>query len=210
MDHVQTTGLVLLVGALSFMVGAGLQPDPTKLWTVGLREHLAMVHRGRRRWHLMNVLIVASMVITSSGLFMLVTLTAPSLRLLAAAVTWLIGAIAWIAALTFRDTVVSDVAASVESTGEIPGWLEPLQHWTGQLFWVHMSLSYAALALIGWTMVDSGLFSVAVGWFTLIYAAALGLLFVLGKPKLFWGPIAEPPFLVHIPVIVLGITLLTR
>ncbi len=211
MRHIHVTGLVLILGSALFLIGAGLPPDPRRVFSAPLKEHLAILHANRARWHAMNSLMTAGIVATAAGLFLFAAVLAGSTRALGAAVGYLIGGVLWIVALAFRDTVMLSVAEEVDETGEVPGWLEPMQAWTGRMFWLYMALAYLALALFGWTLVSTHLLAEWVGWFALVYGVVLGLAFMAGVPKTkMWGPVAEPPFLIHIPTLTLGIALLAR
>lgn len=208
MSSEHATGLVLAVSSLIWLIGAGLPPEPTRVFSAGLEEHLAIVLRNRGRWRLMNSLMIAGMIGSAAGVTLFAVLLAGSSRMWAASVAYLVGAVLWIVALSFRDTVIPSAAASAAEVGEPPTWLPALQDWTGQLFWIHMLISYAVIAVIGSVLVSVNLLAAWVGWFALSYGLLLGISFVAEWPKSAWGPTAEPPFLIHIPMLIMGVALL--
>jgi len=211
LKHIHVTGLALTVGSVLFLIGAGLPPEPQRVFSAPMKEHLAIILRGRARWSWMGHLMTAGVVATAAGLWMFAVTAGSPMRAIAGAVGYLIGAVLWVLVLTFRGTTLLDVAEEVDRTGEIPGWVEPMQSWTGRMYWIYMLLAYLAIVAVGWTLISLHILAAWIAWFALVYGIVLGLSFAAGFPKTkMWGPVAEPPFLIHVPLLVIGIALLAR
>jgi hypothetical protein len=116
----------------------------------------------------------------------------------------------WVLALAFRDTATMWAAREAARTGEIPGWLEPLQESTGLMFWIYMVAGYALVAFYGWGIIKTQVVAHGVGWFVVVFGYVLGTSFVARFPRTLWGPVAEVPALIHIPTLAFGIALLAR
>ena len=205
------TGVVLTVGSSLFLVGAAVPPEPKRVFSAPLREHLEILNRNRGRWQLMNALMIASVIGTSVGLALFASELARSgdrWRGLAGASAYVIGAVLWIAALAFRNTTTLHVAGTAASTGEIPDWFEPLGEWTGSMYRIYMLLAYAAVVLFGCAILHTNVISRGAGWFGIVYGGALGISFVTGYPKTSFGSVAEIPALIHIATLVFGASLL--
>lgn len=209
--HIHVTGLALTVGSVLFLVGAALPPEPQRVFSASLKEHLEIILRGRARWSWMGNLMTAGVIATAAGLCMFAVSMGSPMRAVAGVVGYLIGALLWVLALTFRGTTLLDVAEEADRTGEVPGWVEPMQSWTGRMFWIYMLLAYLAIVAVGWTLISLHILAAWIAWFALVYGIVLGLSFASGFPKVkMWGPVAEPPFLIHVPLLVIGIALLAR
>lgn len=213
MRHIHVTGLVLTVGSILFLIGAGLPPEPMRVFSAPRMEHLDIIHRNRARWGWMNKLMTAGIMVTAIGLLLFAQLLGSSTGPIAGSVAYIMGGVLWILALNFRDTATIHAAGEAAETGSIPNWLEPLEAWAGRMFWIYMFSAYLAIAAFGWCLVRTSQGPVAswMGWFALAYGVVFALAFAGGWPKTkLWGPVAEPPFLVHVPLLVLGIGLVTR
>jgi hypothetical protein len=207
----QPAGVVLVVASALFIVGAGLAPETPQVFTSPLREHLEILNRRSARWRLMNGLMFASVLGTATGLWLFLTIltrAGDEWRALLATVGYSLGAVLWVLSLGFRHTTVVAAARETARTGEIPGWLEPLQEWTGWMYSIYMVLAYAAVALFGWAIVRTDVVGHGVGWFAIVFGYAFGAAFVTKQPRTPWGPIADLPVLIHFPTLVFGIALL--
>jgi hypothetical protein len=204
-------GVVLVVGSSLFLIGAALPPEPGRVFSSPAREYLEILHRHARRWRVMNGFMIASVVGTAVGLWMFEGVLGNSgdlWRGRAGASAYTLGAVLWLLSLTFRGTATLHAAATVDATGEIPAWFEPLSSWTGQLFRVYMILAYGAIAVLGWAVIAANTVSKGVGGFGVVFGVVLGVSFVAGRPKTSFGSIADIPALIHIATLVFGIALL--
>ncbi len=211
MSDTTAAGWVLIVGSSLFLTGAGLPPEPRRVFSAPLREHLEILNRHASRWRAMNWLMIAGVVGTSIGLALLAAVLAPpgeEWRALAATSAYVIGGVLWISSLAFRNTATLHAARTSAATGEIPAWLEPLGEWTGQMFRVYMVLAYATIAVFGWSILTTDVVSHGVGWFGVAFGAVLGVSFVTRFPRTSFGSIADIPALIHIATLVFGIALL--
>jgi hypothetical protein len=191
------TGLVLVAGFLIFMTGA-------VFWRMAFQgppeQALAAIHAERRRYTWILVWMVVAMIVTPAGLVGYAMLAASPFAAMAAA-AYNIGAVAWIAALTFRLTVQRWSAAQPA----IPDFFAPLNAWATGLYAVHMASAYAAFAVLGVAVLAADGPS-WLGWL----GVGLGLGCLAGfVGTRFAGPF-NPPILAHTYTAVLGVWLLTQ
>jgi len=204
-------GYLLVGSAALFIVGAGLAPETPDVFTAPLRGHLEILNRRAARWRLMNGMMIASVLGTATGLWLMVAVLANAgdgWRGIVAASGYSLGAGLWVLSMAFRHTTVVAAARETARSGEIPAWLEPLQEWTGLMYWIYMVVAYTAISIIGWAIIRTDVIGDGVGWFAVIFGYAFGLAFVTKQPRTPWGPIADLPVLIHFPTLVFGIALL--
>jgi hypothetical protein len=204
-------GLVLVVGSSLFIIGAALPPEPSRVFSSPAREYLDILHRHASRWRVMNGLMIASVIGTAVGLWLfegVVGNTGDLWRGLSGASAYSLGAVLWLAGLTFRNSATLHAAKTAAESGEIPAWFEPLGDWMGAMFRVYMILAYSAVAMFGWAVIDSKIASPGVGGFGVGFGVILGVSFVTGRPKTSFGSIADIPALIHVATLVYGVALL--
>lgn len=201
-------GVLLVVGAVLFLVGAGIPPEPRRVFGAPLPEHLAILRLHSRRWQLMNGLMIVGVVATMLGLVVAaraLTLTGDASRSVIGAGAYAFGAVLWVVVLAFRGTVTVAVAREFAGDCPPPSWLAAMHDWTRVLFWLYMALGYFAIAMFGWAIVHTGLPAAWLGRSGVVFGYLLGILFVIGRPKVGGVPLAEPPFLLHLPTLTFGI-----
>ena len=140
----EVVGVVLIAGAVVFLVGAG---GWRLAYEQPLREALRVIHGDRRRRAWIHAWMIPAMFLTSAGLFGLVMVVGdgPAAVLVAMAATvFALGAVCWIASLAFRLTVVPWAAERTVADGEPPEGFAALDRWAGSLYVVHMASAYAA------------------------------------------------------------------
>lgn len=211
MSDQSVAGLVLVVGSSLFLIGAALPPEPSRVFSSPVREHLDILHRHARRWRLMNGLMIASVIGTAIGLWLFEAVVGNAGELwlgVSGASAYSLGAVLWLANLTFRSSATLHAAKTAADTGEIPAWFEPLGEWMGAMFRAYMILAYATIAIFGWAVIDSKIASSGVGGFGVGFGLILGVSFVTGRPKTSFGSIADVPALIHIATLVYGVALL--
>jgi len=207
----QPTAIVLIVGSALFIIGASLPPEPARVFSVPRREHLDILNRHTTRWRAMNALMIASVILTAVGLAMFAQVlraAGDTWRSAIGAYAYAIVAVLWLLGLTFRSTATILAAREADRAGEIPPWLEPLEEWTGQMFWIYMVTAYATVSFFGWAIVRTDLVGHKIGWFGVVFSYVLGASFITRLPKVSWGSIAEVPALIHIATLVFGVALL--
>lgn len=199
-------GGVLVAGLAIFLVGAAA-------WRLDyqrpLEESLPVIHRDRRRWAWIHAWMIAALVVTPAGLVGLATtLNDPTARVLAAmaAAGYVSGGVCWIAALTFRLTVVPWAAERTVSVGQVPNGFAAYDRWAAALYSVHMLTAYLASAVLGIALLVSDSLPTWLGW----TGFGWGLAFTAGLVATrFAGPF-NPPFWAHLYTGVVGAALLLR
>jgi len=196
--HASTVvGLVLVAGLLIFATGAAF-------WRMAFQgppeQALAAIHVEHRRHTWILTWMLVAMIVTPAGLAGYAMLAASPLAAMAAA-AYNIGAVAWIAALTFRLTVQRWAAAQPA----IPDFFAPLNAWATGLYTVHMTSAYAAFAALGAAVLAADGPS-WLGWLGIGLGVGCLAGFVATR---FAGPF-NPPILAHTYTAVLGVWLLTQ
>ncbi len=199
-----TVGAVLVAGAVVFLVGAG---GWRPVYDTGFVESLPHVHRDRSRWRWIHGWMIAAMMITPAGLAGLAFVFAPpSARavVVMASVVYAIGAVCWIAALTFRLTVVPWAAEVNERSGAPPKAAPPLNRWSVALYAVHMCSAYLASAVLAAGLLLDGSLPRWLG----VAGMAFGVLFTVGfaTPRVAFA--FQPPFWAHVYTGAVGVALL--
>ncbi len=204
------TGLVLILGALLFLVGAGLyggmtlrEKKGTMIFWLPLREQLILIFDHPRLWRWATILFISGVVVTILGLTLLTTLLRDvrdwafsQLGLVA----FVFGAALWVIHLAFRLSIDPWAAQETAKTAVIPEFYVPLTRWTGVLFVIYTVLAFSALAAYGGAVLSTGVLPHWVGWLAIAYGlAGLGLLGFTGD---------APPFLHHLMPLLIGILLL--
>ncbi len=212
MSHAIAAGLLFTIGSVLFLIGAGFLSSSRRALTAPLPESVSMLRSNPERWRLKTWTMTAAVVSTTAGFFVFASIPpmAGSVRALSGSVGYLIGAVLWILALTFRETATLSAADETERTGTVPGWLEAIHAWTGRVLAIHTMLAYLTIAVFGWTIVSTHALAAWTGWFAIVYGSLLGLSTITRMPTAFLGPANQPPVLIYIPTLVFGIALLFR
>jgi hypothetical protein len=137
-------GAVLIAGSSLFIAGAALAPEPARVFSAELQEHLEIVARHSLRWLAMNALMIASVIVTAGSLVLLAVLLASAgdgFRAPFCAAVYCFAGVLWVLSLTFRQSVIVGAAErAVEGGVEPAEWIEPLQRWTacctGSTWWL--------------------------------------------------------------------------
>jgi hypothetical protein len=203
-DRVTVDGAALVLSSLTFFVGASMAPEPSRVFSSDREEHLAIVAGHARRWRAMNFLMIAAVAETVGALWLIAPVGA--LPLLAAA-TYSVVAPLWVISLALRSTVSVDVARRLRAGGPMPGWYEAIESFGGLLFRVYLLSAYPAVIALGVALVRHRT-APGAGWSAIVIGVLAEANNVLGWPRVMGGPLLEPPFIVHVPLLVIGIGLL--
>lgn len=197
----------VVAGSILFFVGAGAAPEPSKAFTGDRDLYLDVLHRRAWRWRVMTGLMVAGAVLTAAGLVALGQVWSQPFGI--GATSFAIGAALGVIFLVTRAAIDVDIAHLAAAWGPVPGDFERWQRFAGICFTTYLLLAYAATVLIGIAVIARAGAPRFAGWFAVIFGAvALGAN-VTGWPRTGrFGAVFEPPFMVHIAPLILGISLL--
>ncbi len=201
------TAILLLAGGILFWIGAFI--PPWKQWmTSDLKEYLTIINKNRINWYFIHVPMIFGVLLTlfalqifagagsfsSSGkIFSSISASAFSL-----------GAILLIINFAFRFTVTMWAANRLAETGTLETWFRTWMDWSNVLFMVYMILAYLSIGFWGLALKDIPIMPSWSIWFCVIFGfvGAVGYLVRL--------PFFAPPLIIHLPFIVLSITLLIK
>ena len=197
----------MVAGSILFFVGAGAAPEPSKVFTGDRSLYLDVLHRRAKRWRTMTVLMVAGVVLTAAGLVALAQVWPQPLGI--GATSFAIGAALGVVFLVARAAIDVDVAHLAAAGGPVPDEFERWQRFTGACFTTYLLLAYAATVLVGIAVIARAGAPRFAGWFAAIFGGVAFVANVTGWPRTErFGAAFEPPFMVHIPPLILGISLL--
>ncbi len=193
-------GGVLVAGLVIFMVGAAR-------WRLAYErppaESLPLIHADRRRRAWIHRWMLVAMFVTSAGVAGVAAVGGGAVAAMAA-VVYAVGAVCMIAMIAFRLTVVPWAAERTVSDGAPPNGYAALDAWAGTLYVAHMASAYAAFAVLGAALLESGLLPAWAGW----VGVGLGVGCLAGfVATRFAGPF-NPPFLAHLYTGIVGVALL--
>lgn len=202
-DH-ELVGAVLVAGLVVFLVGAG---GWRQAFQQPLPEALPAIHAQARRWTWIHRWMIPGVIVTTAGLFGLVAVVGDALAVvlsLLAAAVYALGAVCWIASLTFRLTVVPWAAGATVERGEIPDGFAAFDGWSGELYSVHMLTAYVAFAVLGAAVLADGTLPGWAGWVGIGGGLGFAAGFLATRRA---GPF-NPPAWAHLYTALLGVLLL--
>jgi hypothetical protein len=202
MDTSHVAGWLLVVGSVTFGIGAG-DPYLVRAWTAPHETFLTIIARHPVAWRISHVLFIGGTVLTSAGLAALPSLVPDGWSrgfALAGAATFGIAAVLWIVSLVYRLTVTPSTARVFAETGALDPSIAALDRLNAGLFKAFIVIAFAGLAAIGIATTAGGPIPAPLGWGT----AALSGLFVVGL--VLTGDM--PPFTVYLAPLAFGIALL--
>lgn len=204
MEATTVVGIVLVAGLVLFLVGAGG-------WRMAYEQErpaaLRAVAGGPGRWSWIHLWMLVALPVTSGGVAGLAVVVGdgvPRVLTVMAATVYAVGAVCWMAALSFRLTVTRWAAERTVADGEVPAAFPPLETWSSWLYGIHMVSAYAAFGLLGAAALAGDLFPVWAGW-TGVVAGPVWLVGIVTTR--FAGPF-NPPFWAHLYTGLLGALLL--
>jgi len=200
------TGGSLISGGLLFLVGAARwkpreyqQPLPE-----AMRRMDADAPRVRAIFRWMSV----GVCVTTGAIAALVSLEIDTVGFPMAFVAltlFVVGAAAMLANLLFGLTVLPWGAQTITRTGSLPAGFEAWKGWADLCYGLHMILSYAAIGLLGWSILASKIVSPWLGWAGIFF----GVAWCVGFARFRSGPFA-PPILVHVWPFAIGVALVVQ
>ena len=199
----------LVVGSALFLIGAGLAPEPSRVFTGDRSLYLDVLHRRAGTWRAMNVLMMAGVATTAAGFVALGTVTPEPI--LAGGVGFTVGSVLWIFALGARATVDVDIAHAAARGEPVPEAFDLWQRATGACFKTYILVAYASLVVAGVAILTHDALPASAGWFDLVFGTLAFAANATGRPTVKGlGPIFDPPFMVHLPTLVMGIAFIGR
>lgn len=156
----------------------------------------------------MTVLMVSGVAVTTAGLVAIGTMWREPLGI--GATVFTMGAVLWILTLITRATIDVDVAHGVAAGRGVADWFDPWQRFTGACYKTYLLLAYGSLVLTGLALLRVPAAPRFPGWFTVVFGAVAFVGNAIGRPQTKrFGPVLEPPFMVHVPTLVIGIWLVS-
>ncbi len=204
-ESARLSGLLLVAGALTFFVGAGM--PVYKAWSAAtLGEYLAVLRARPTAWAICQVAMCAAAPVTAAGVGLTAWELAQPLAI-AAAFAYTAGAAVWCIFTMYRLSVQPFVARLQSAP---PDWFLALEELSGRLFPVFMLTSYSSIAALG-LAVSRGTFLPAwSGWAVFAFSLAGAVSLATGLPRLRGGSPFEPPFMTFLPTLLVGSLLLLR
>ena len=205
MQEHELVGIVLVAGLAVFLIGAG----GWKLaYDQPLLEALPVIHVDRRRRAWIHLWMIPAMFLTSAGVLGLAAVAGDGVAVVLsvmAGVVYAIGAVCWVASLSFRLTVVPWAAEQTAERGVPPEGFAALDDWSGSLYSVHMVSAYVAFAILGAAVLAGGELPRWAGWVGIVGGLVLVSGFLATRRE---GPF-NPPAWAHLYTGLLGVLLLS-
>jgi hypothetical protein len=202
----ELVGVILVAGLVVFLIGAG---GWKLVYDQPLLEALPVVHVDRRRRAWIHLWMIPALFLTSAGVLGLAAVVDEGIAVvlsLMAGIVYALGAVCWIASLTFRLTVVPWAAEQTVERGALPEGFAALDSWAGSLYAVHMVSAYVAFAILGAAVLADAQLPRWAGW----VGIAGGMLYAVGfLATRREGPF-NPPAWAHLYTAMIGILLLLR
>jgi hypothetical protein len=201
--------LLLIASFLVFAVGAVL-PDVgehgnREIFTLPLREHLLAVAENPVAWRWANIFMGTAAIVWVAGLTVLTTvLEGTGERMLSrlGLVGSAMAAVIWLIFSAFRAVVTVAAARETAATGVVPAPYAALADWAFALFAVYAVVGFLALAAYGGSLQRVGLLPAWVGWVTILFSLAMGVVLLLVGDTL--------PLFHYVPPLLIGSMLLLR
>ena len=202
MDAAQVAGWLLVIGSVTFGIGAG-NPYLVRAWTAPHETFLTIVARHPIAWRNTHVLFIGGTALTAAGLAALPSLLPdgwPRALALAGVTAFAIAAVLWIVSLIYRLVITPGTARDLTEMGTLDPSVAALDRLNGGLFKAFIVIAFAGLASIGAATTAGGPIPAPLGW----GSAALSGLLIAGL--MLTGDM--PPFTVYLAPLAFGIALL--
>ena len=200
------TGIVLLSGGIIFWIGAWT--PPYRWWMTGdIKEYLTLVHDNKLVWYFIAATFAIGVVITLFGiqLFSLVLQDTDQRIMPQIGFTaFSFGSAFWILNIAFRATVTVWVATQLSETGVLEPSFKTWMDWSNLIFSIYMVLAYFGIGCLGYALKQTDVLPDWTGWMCMIFGFAGSVLYLVRFP------VFAPPLMVHTPLIITGIVILTK
>ena len=200
----RTGAWLLIAGALVFWAGAFA--PPYKQWMAPLKEYLTIIHHHPFGWQWINWCMLGGVSITLIALASMYPSLTGSASLYSRLAVWLygLGVVFWIISLVFRVTVEPWAATEWVTNNVLPSGFEAWHRWSGTLFVIYMVMAYIAIGLLGVGFLQSALLPNWANWIVIPFGFVGAIGFAV-RVLLF-----DPPLMVHVPLLFLGIMVLVK
>lgn len=200
----QASGLLLLLGFIFFLTGAMFWKP--KEYQQALILSLPAIHRDRKKMRWIFSWMIVGLMTTGCGWITLAPQLWDSNDHLAApsgALFYLTGAALMILSICFRLTVQEEAAKETAENRVVPVNYPTFNNWADSLYSFHMISSYISWALLGASILWTGISPVWLGWTGVAGGVICALGFIFSRGLLF-----APPILVHLYTAITGIVIL--
>ncbi|MBS3914340.1 MAG: hypothetical protein KG003_07565 [Bacteroidetes bacterium] len=194
--------ILLFAGGILFWIGAFT--PPYKQWTTSdTGEYLRIIHSHKTNWYVIHAFFLLGVIISLMGfqsLFGAFESNEKSRTLYSFANSaYMAATIFWIINIAFRVTFTMWVANNQAEKGEIYTTFKSWNDWSNLLFAIYMILAYFSLGMLGVLFLHIGWIPSWTAWFFVVFGFA-------GIPAyLIRVPLWDPPLMVHLPFLILGI-----
>ncbi len=181
---------LLIVGAVVFWVGARTFP--------GMTLEAISSNPGGHMWTSASFMIATFITLAGLGLFTgCLRKAGDHILSVFGLFSFAFGSVFWIVHLTFRLTVMFQVAEEYAQNASQPQWFQPWNDWAGLLFGIFNVLAYLGIVSFGGALLHTRLLARWVGWTCVI----VGFLA---------APLFGPPLFIHTVFWVIGILVLRQ
>jgi hypothetical protein len=199
----QWPAVVLLAGGILFWIGA-LWPPYRQWMTSDTNEYLTIIGQHKLNWYIIHGAFLLGVIVTVAGIALfchtLLLNGGQTTYTVLGATFFVFGSVFWIINIAFRLTVTVWAADQLTANGVLDDTFKTWMQWSGLLFSIYMVLAYASIGFIGLAARD--FLPDWVSWFVIIF----GFGGIVGYCTGF--PLFAPPLMVHLPFMVMSISLL--
>jgi hypothetical protein len=201
------TSILMLAGGILFWIGAFT--PPYKQWaTSDLKEYLAIISCNRINWFLIHTPMVLGVIVTMFSLQVFSNAAAftsnGKIFSILSSSAFSFGAVLLIISFAFRLTVTLWVAGRFTETGNIETWYDTWMNWSNLIFSIYMVIAYLSIGFWGLALMDVPIAPPWTIWFCILFGF-LGAIGYISRFLLF-----EPPLIIHLPFLVVSITMLLK
>ena len=196
MSDTRLSAVLLIGGAVVFWLGAFYWPMWRAWGAPDAARHLAVVGARRIEWLVVNVLMGVGVVVTMLGVAVLArVLDNASAEI--ARTAWTASGAVWIGLTALRLGVTTACGAEFAGSGAVPLPFDLARAWEGVAFTWYMQVAYVATGIVALAAVP------------LVPGAGLGAaLFSFAGAALYPFVLSfQPPLMIHVAPLVLGVAL---
>ena len=207
----QTTAAVLLLGgALCFLIGAAIPIRWLEVWFSSLERHMELIAAHRRAWSWINGLMIAAVALNAAGLSVLAAVTSRP-AIIAGATAYGIGSVWWVMVASYRSTASVWAADRLVSTQRMPEVFEALDGWMGLLFRLYTLMAYGSELAVGAGLLQTALVPSWSAWIMVVLGIGGFLSQMPGTNRISaLRSVFEVPIVVHVAPALIAIALLVR